>query len=109
MSENGNKSLSDLRNLLQALAHQLDDSDDDHVATSRNNFGQMVAAYLVAVSASPQEQGKAAEIISQVQSMRVDQVRTALTVVDGLIAELAQGASVDYRKIQFPGIEEILG
>lgn len=108
MSQNGNKNLSDLRNLLQALAHQLDE-DDDRVATSRNNFGQMVPAYLVAVSASPQEQGKAAEIISQVQSMRLDQVRTALTVVDGLLAELGQGASVDYRKIQFPGIEEILG
>lgn len=109
MSANGNKSLSDLRNLLQALVHQLDESDDDRVATSRNNFGQMVPSYLVAVSTTPQEQGKAAEIISQVQSMRVDQAQTALTVVDGLIAELAQGTSVDYKKIQFPGIEEILG
>jgi hypothetical protein len=36
-------------------------------------------------------------------------VKTAITVVDGLLAELAKGAQVDYKGIQFPGIEEILG
>lgn len=105
----GNKSLNDLRTLLDALADQLDDSEETRVAASRNKCGVMVPAYLVATSASPEEQGKAAEIITQVMAMRLDQVKTALTVVDGLIRELAQGPHIDYKGIQFPGIEEILG
>lgn len=105
----GTKSLNDLRNLLGALADQLDDSDDARVAASRSKSGVMVPAYLVATNASPEEQGKAAEIITQVMAMRLDQVMTALAVVDGLIRELAQGPHIDYKGIQFPGIEEILG
>ena len=105
----GSKSLTDLRNLLAALADQLDDSDESSVAASRNKCGTMVPAYLVATNAPPAEQAKAAEIITQVMAMRLDQVKTALTVVDGLIKELAQGPHVDYKGIQFPGIEEILG
>ncbi len=42
-------------------------------------------------------------------AMRLDQVKAAITLVDGLIRELAQGPHVDYKGIQFPGIEEILG
>lgn len=105
----GTKSLNDLRNLLDALADQLDDSDDARVAASRSKCGVMVPAYLVATSASPAEQAKAAEIITQVMAMRLDQVKTAVAVVEGLIRELAQGPHVDYKGIQFPGIEEILG
>lgn len=105
----GTKSLNDLRNLLEALADQLDDSEDSRVTASRNKCGVMVPAYLVATSASPDEQAKAAEIITQVMAMRLDQVKTAMSVVDGLIRELAQGPHIDYKGIQFPGIEEILG
>jgi hypothetical protein len=104
-----NKSLTDLRDLLSALADQLDDSEEGRVAASRTKCGVMVPAYLVATSAPPAEQAKAAEIITQVMAMRLDQVKAALTVVDGLRGELAQGAQVDYKAIQFPGIEEILG
>jgi len=105
----GNTSLNDLRTLLQGLADQLDDSDDGRVAASRVQCGVMVPAYLVATNAPPDEQAKAAEIITQVMAMRLDQVKSALTVVDGLIRELAQGPHIDYKGIQFPGIEEILG
>ena len=105
----GNKSLSDLRSLLDALADQLDDSEESIVNASRDKCGVMVPAYLVATNAPPAEQAKAAEIITQVMTMRLDQVKTALTVVDGLIRELDQGPHVDYKGIQFPGIEEILG
>jgi hypothetical protein len=108
LGQDGNKSLSDLRNLLQALADQLDDSDEDRVATSQNNFGRMAPSYLVAVSAPAAEQAKAAEIITQVMAMRLDQVKAAITVVDGLLEELTQGHTVGYKKIQYPGIEEIL-
>ena len=69
----------------------------------------MVPGYLVATNAPPGEQAKAAEIITQVMAMRLDQVKTAAAVVDGLMKELAQGPQVDYKGIQFPGIEEILG
>jgi len=105
----GNKSLNDLRNLLEALADQLDDSEESRVAASRSKCGVLVPAYLVATSAAPAEQAKAAEIITQVMAMRLDQVKTAIMVVDGLIRELAQGPHIDYKGIQFPGIEEILG
>ncbi len=105
----GNKSLSDLRSLLDALADQLDDSEESFVTASRGKYGVMVPSYLVATNAPPAEQAKAAEIITQVMTMRLDQVKTAITVVDGLIRELAQGPHVDYNGIQFPGIEEILG
>jgi len=105
----GTKSLNDLRTLLASLADQLDDSDESLVAASRSKCGVMVPAYLVATNASPAEQAKAAEIITQVMAMRLDQVKTATSVVDGLIRELSQGPQVDYKGIQFPGIEEILG
>ena len=102
-----NKSLSDLRTLLQALADQLDDSDEDRTAMSRQACGQMVATYLVAQSASPAEQGKAADAITQVMAFRLEGIRGAIGVVDALTAELAKGASIDYKQI--PGIEELLG
>lgn len=108
MNQDGSKSLNDLRNLLKALADQLDDSDEDRMSTARNSFGQMAPSYLVAISAPAAEQGKAAEIITQVMAMRLDQVKAVITVVDGLLQELAQGLTVDYKKIQYPGIEEIL-
>ncbi len=107
--QQGTKSLSDLRTLLQSLADQLDDSDDDRINMSKNTFGQLVPAYLVAQNAPAAEQQRAAEAITQVQAMRLESVRTAISVVDGLAAELATGANVDYKKIQFPGIEELLG
>lgn len=108
-SEKGTKSLSDLRTLLQSLADQLDDSDEDRTAMSKNAVGLLTPSYLVAQSAPPAEQERAAEAITQVQAMRLESVRSAINVVDGLAAELATGASVDYKKIQFPGIEELLG
>ena len=107
--EKGAKSLSDLRTLLQSLADQLDDADEDRTTMSRNAFGIQVASYLVAQSAPPAEQERAADAISKVLALRLEAIRSAITVVDGLAAELAQGASVDYKKIQFPGIEELLG
>ena len=102
-----NKSLSDLRTLLQALADQLNDEDEDRTAMSRRACGQMVATYLVAQSASAAEQGKAADAITQVMALRLETVRGAIGVVDALAAELAKGASIDYKQI--PGIEELLG
>ena len=102
--QQGSKSLSELRTLLQSLADQLDDSDDDRTAMSKNAFGLLAPAYLVAQSAPPAEQERAAEAITQVQAMRLESVRSAINVIDGLVAELAMGASVDYKKIQFPGI-----
>jgi len=101
-----NPSLSNLRTLLQALADQLDDADDDRTAMSQTAHGRMVASYLVAQSASPAEQGKAAEAITQVMAVRLETVRGAIGVVDALMGELAQGEAIDYKKI--PGIEELL-
>ena len=102
-----NKSLSDLRTLLQALADQLNDEDEDRTAMSRQACGQMVANYLVAQSASAAEQGKAADAITQVMAFRLETVRGAVAVVDALMAELGKGASIDYKQI--PGIDELLG
>ena len=101
-----NQSLSNLRTLLQALADQLDDADDDRTAMSQTAHGRMVASYLVAQSASPEEQGRAAEAITQVMAVRLETVRGAIGVVDALAAELAKGEAIDYRQI--PGIEELL-
>ena len=102
-----NKSLSDLRTLLQALADQLNDEDEDRTAMSRQACGQMVANYLVAQSASADEQGKAADAITQVMAFRLETVRGAIGVVDSLMAELGKGAAIDYKQI--PGIDELLG
>ena len=101
------KSLSDLRTLLQALADQLNDEDEDRTAMSRQACGQMVATYLVAQSASTDEQGKAADAITQVMAFRLETVRGAIGVVDTLMAELAKGTAIDYKQI--PGIDELLG
>ncbi len=103
------KSLSELRTGLQALADQLDDSDEDRGTMSRNAFGLLAPSYLVAQSAPPAEQERAADVITKVLAMRLEAVRAAITVVDGLLGELALGQAVDYTKIQFPGIEELLG
>lgn len=105
--EKGTKSLSDLRTLLQALADQLDDADEDRARMSRDAFGALVPSYLVAQSASPQEQERAADLITKVLALRLEAVRSAAQVVDGLAAELAEGGTVDFKKIQFPGLEEL--
>ena len=105
--EQGAKSLSDLRTLLQALADQLDDADEDRTGMSHNAFGVLVPSYLVAQSASAQEQERAADLITKVLALRLEAVRSAIEVVDGLATELAQGATVDFKKIQFPGLEEL--
>jgi len=104
--ESGSKSLSDLRTLLQALADQLDDADDDRTAMSQNACGRMVPGYLVAQSTSPAEQGKAAQAITQVMAVRLETVRGAIGLVDALAGELAKGEAIDYKQI--PGIEELL-
>jgi hypothetical protein len=104
--ESGNKSLSDLRTLLQALADQLDDTDEDHTAMSQNACGRMVPSYLVAQSASVAEQGNAAQAITQVMAVRLEVVRGAIGVVDALTSELSKGEAIDYTQI--PGIEELL-
>ncbi len=101
-----NPSLSNLRTLLQALADQLDDADDDRTSMSQAAHGKMVPSYLVAQSASPGEQGKAAEAITQVMAVRLETVRGAIGVVDALAGELAKGEAIDYKQI--PGIEELL-
>ncbi len=103
----GTKSLSDLRTLLQALADQLNDEDEDRTAMSRQACGPMVAGYLVAQSASAEEQNKAADAITQVLAFRLEAVRGAIAAVDALQAELAKGAAIDYKQIA--GIEELLG
>src|SRR3954463_11971210 len=105
--EKGNKSLSDLRTLLQAAADQLNDEDEDRTRMSQDACGKMVASYLVAASASADEQAKAADAITQVLAFRLDAVRNAIAVVDALSSELAKGAAIDYKQIT--GIEEILG
>jgi hypothetical protein len=105
--EQGRTSLSNLRTLLQALADQLNDEDEDRTAMSRNSCGQMVANYLVAQSASSAEQSAAADAITQVLAYRTEAVKGALAVVDTLSAELAKGAAIDYKQI--PGIDELLG
>ena len=109
--EQGTKSLSDLRTLLQAAADQLNDEDEDRTAMSRNAHGQMVASYLVAQSAPPAEQARAAEAITQVMSFRLGTIRGAIEVVDSLAAEMAKGAAsgynIDYKQI--PGIQDLLG
>jgi hypothetical protein len=102
----GSKSLSDLRTLLQALADQLDDADEDRTSMSQSAYGRMFPNYLVAQSASDAEQGNAAEAITQVMAFRLEAVRGAIGVVDALVSELAGGESIDYKKI--PGIEELL-
>lgn len=107
--EKGAKSLSDLRTLLQSLADQLDDADEDRTSMSRNTFGIQVPSYLVSQSAPPAEQERAADAITKVLALRLESIRTAIGTVDGLATELAQGPTVDYKKIQFPGIEELLG
>jgi hypothetical protein len=104
--ESGSKNLSDLRTLLQALADQLDDADEDRTAMSQNACGRMVPSYLVAQSASEAEQDKAAMAITQVMAMRLGTMRGAIEVVDALTSELAKGEAIDYKQI--PGIEELL-
>jgi len=106
--QKGLESLSQLRTLLQSLADQLDDADDDRTAMAQNAHGKLVADYVVAQNASAAEQEAAAEIITQVLAARLSSIRTALDVVDGLAAELATGALVDYKQIQFPGIDALM-
>src|SRR5437870_6355171 len=105
-TDKGNKSLSDLRTLLQGLADQLSDEDEDRSSMSRNACGQMVASYLVAQNAPPAEQAKAAEAITQVMTFRLESVRGVIGVVDNLTTELAKGGAIDYKQI--PGIDELL-
>lgn len=106
--EKGLQTLSQLRTLLQSLADQLDDSDDDRVAMSRDAHGKMVPAYVVAQSAQDSEKASAAEIIGQVLGIRLESIRSALEVVDGLTAELAAGPLVDYKQIKFAGLDELI-
>ena|SRR5258707_354597 len=106
-ADKGTKSLSDLRTLLQALADQLNDEDEDRSIMSRTACGQMVASYLVAQNAPPAEQAKAADAITQVMAFRREAVGGAIAAVDALAAELSKGVAIDYKQI--PGIEELLG
>lgn len=106
--EKGLQTLWQLRTLLQSLADQLDDSDEDRTAMAREAHGKMVPAYVVAQSASEGEKESAAEIISQVLGVRLGAIRSALEAVDGLTAELSSGALVDYKQIKFPGLDELL-
>ena len=100
--------LSELRTLLQSLADQLEDEDADRTSMSRAAHGRMVPDYVVAQSASASDQESAAEIITQVQGARLSSVRTVVEIVDGLADELASGVEVDFKKIQFPGLESLL-
>ena len=106
--EKGQQTLSQLRTLLQSLADQLDDSDDDRTAMSREAHGKMVPAYVVAQSASESEKERAVEIITQVLGVRLASIRSAVEIVDGLSEELALGPLVDFKQIRFPGLEELI-
>lgn len=106
--EKGQQTLSQLRTLLQALADQLDDSDEDRTNMSRQTCGKMVPSYVVAQNASEQEKGRAVEVITQVLGVRVDRIRTAIEVVDNLSDELGAGDLVDYKQMKFPGLEEFI-
>ncbi len=106
--QKGLETLSQLRTLLQSLADQLDDADEDRTTMARNAHGKLVPDYVVAQNAPAAEQETAAEIITQVLAARLGSIRTALEVVDGLAAELASGPLVDYKQIQFPGIDAFL-
>lgn len=104
----GLQSLSQLRTLLQALADQLDDADEDRTSMSREAFGKMVPSYVVAQSASAQEKERAVEVITQVLGVRVERVRSAVEAVDNLSDELKTGELVDYKQMKFPGLEEFI-
>jgi len=106
--EKGMETLSQLRTLLQSLADQLDDSDDDRVAMSRNAHGKMLPFYVVAESAAEAEKERAAEVISQVLGIRSGSIKSAMEVVDSLSEELSSGTMVDYKRMRFPGIEDLL-
>ena len=106
--EKGLQTLSQLWTLLQALADQLDDSDEERSAMSREAHGKMVPDYVVAQSASEGEKEGAAEIISQVLGVRLANIRSALEAVNGLAAELSSGPLVDYKQIKFPGLDELI-
>ena len=106
--EKGLQTLSQLRTLLQSLADQLEDADDDRVAMSRNAHGKMLPAYVVAQNAPDGEKAAAAEIINQVLGVRLETIRSALQTVDGLSEELSSGSLVDYRQIKFSGLEELI-
>ncbi len=106
--EKGQQTLSQLRTLLQSLADQLDDSDDDRTNMSREAHGKMVPAYVVAQNASESEKEKAADIITQVLGVRLESIRSALQTVDGLSDELALGPLVDFKQIRFPGLDDLL-
>ena len=106
--EKGQQTLSQLRTLLQALADQLDDSDDDRTTMSRNAYGKMVPAYVVAQNASAEEKERAAEVITQVLGVRLESIRSALQAVDSLNDELSIGPLVDFKQIKFPGLDEFI-
>jgi len=106
--EKGQQTLSQLRTLLQSLADQLDDSDDDRTAMSRQAHGKMVPAYVVAQSASESEKERAVEVITQVLGVRLASIRSAVEIVDGLSEELALGPLVDFKQIRFSGLEELI-
>ena len=104
----GLETLSQLRTLLQSLADQLEDADADRTSMSRGAHGKMVPDYVVAQAAPASEQESAAEIITQVQGARLASVQTVVEIVDGLTEELASGPLVEYKRIQFPGLESLL-
>jgi hypothetical protein len=106
--EKGQQTLSQLRTLLQSLADQLDDSDEDRTAMSREAHGKMVPTYVVAQNASEDDKERAAEIITQVLGVRLGSIRSALETIDGLSDELALGPLVDFKQIRFPGLEELI-
>ena len=107
-SGKGLQSLSQLRTLLQALADQLDDAEEDRTTMSREAFGRLVPSYVVAQSASAAEKERAVEVITQVLGVRVERIRTAIEVVDNLTEELKSGELVDYKQMKFPGLDEFI-
>lgn len=106
--EKGLQTLSQLRPLLEALADQLDDSNEARAGMSQVAFGKMVPAYVVATDASEDEKQAASEIITKVLAVRLESIRSALETVDGLSAELSTGLFVNYKQIKFPGLDELV-
>ncbi len=106
--ERGLENLEKLRTLLQALADQLDDVNEDRRGMSQTLFGKMVPAYVMALNAPEEEKQSASEIITKVLAVRLASIRWSLQNVEGLIQELSLGSFVDYKQIKFPGVEDLL-
>lgn len=105
--EKGLQTLAQLQTLLEAMADQLDDADEDRRGMSQALHGKMIPAYVMAQDAPEEEKQAAAEIITKVLAVRLESIRSALQVVEGLTAELSIGLYLDYKQIKFPGLEEL--